>query len=77
MSAARINIAHLGAEAVSTIPAADDVTDGLAYSADLVARVHAEAADAVRLPWWFWEAGVAVVAGTILLSAVWPMGVNP
>lgn len=78
MTATRINTAHVGADdAVSTIPADDDVTDGLAYSAELVARVHAEAADATRLPWWFWEAGIAVVAAAILLSAAWPMGVAP
>lgn len=80
MTATRINTAHVAADDfVSTIPEGgyDDVADGLAYSADLVARVHAEAADATRLPWWFWEAGFAVVAGAILLSAIWPMGVAP
>ncbi len=78
MNAARINTAHVGADdAVSTIPADDEVTDGLAYSADLVARVHAEAEDATRLPEWFWEAAAVVFVLTIAASDVWPMGVNP
>lgn len=78
MTATRIDTAHVAADDfVSTIPADDDVTDGLSYSAELVARVHAEAADATRLPWWFWEAGLAVVILAIAASAAWPMGVNP
>lgn len=78
MNATRINTAHVGADdAVSTIPADDEVTDGLAYSAQLVARVHAEAEEATRLPWWFWEAALAVFVLTIAASAAWPMGVAP
>jgi hypothetical protein len=80
MTTARIDTAHVGADDfVSTIPADGpaDVADGLSYSAELVARVHAEAADAVRLPWWFWEAAFAVVVLAIAASAAWPMGVAP
>ncbi|MBK9363035.1 MAG: hypothetical protein IPM99_18975 [Rubrivivax sp.] len=73
----RIDTAHIGhADFVSTIPAGA-VADGLDYSAELVARVHAEADAATRMPWWFWEAAIAVFVGAIAASAVWPMGVAP
>lgn len=60
---------------------ADDIADGLAYSAELAAhvelaaRVEQEAADATRLPWWFWEAAAVVLVLSIAASAVWPLGV--
>lgn len=73
----RIDTAHIGhTDFISTIPA-DPTADGLQYSAELVARAEREAADAVRLPWWFWEAAIAVFIFSIVASAVWPMGVAP
>ena len=77
MTPARIDTRHLGAADFATTIPASAVHDGLDYSAELVARVHAEAADATRLPWWFWEAAVAVLVLTLALSAAWPMGVAP
>lgn len=79
MTPTRINTAHLAADQfASTLPLdGDPAAAGLAYSAELVARVEREAAAAVRMPWWFWEAAIAVFVGAIAASAVWPMGVAP
>lgn len=75
MSPTRIDTAHIGHDDfVTTIPA-DPAADGLQYSAELVARVQAEADHAA--PWWFWEAAVAAFILAIAASAVWPMGVAP
>ena len=56
--------------------AGTDTTDAdMAYSAELVARVQAEADAATALPWWFWEAAAVVFVGTLAISAVWPLGI--
>lgn len=78
MTVTRINTDHLATEQfASTLPADDPAADGLAYSAELVDRVHREAEEAVRFPWWFWEVAIVAVVGAIAASAVWPMGVAP
>ena len=52
----------------------DTTAADMAYSAELVARVEADAEQSLALPWWFWEAAAVVFVGTIALSAVWPLG---
>lgn len=76
MTATHINTDHLATEQfASTLPADDPAAEGLAYSAELVDRVTAEAADATRYPRFFWVAAALVVLGAIAASAVWPWGV--
>lgn len=74
MSAARINTAELGSEQFASTLPIDPAADGLAYSAELVDRVTAEAADATRYPRLFWVAAVLVVLGSIVASRFWPLG---
>lgn len=53
---------------------ADTTAADMAYNAELVARVEAEAAEAIALPWWFWEAAAVVFVATVAISAVFPLG---
>lgn len=56
-------------------PATDvAVAADLAYSHELVRRVHAEADAAIALPRWWPEAAAAVLVITLALSAAWPWG---
>lgn len=46
----------------------------MAYSAELVRRVQAEADEAIRMPGWFWFLAPLVFVGAIAVSAVLPWG---
>ena len=46
----------------------------MAYSAELVARVEADAEAATCMPGWFWFWAPIVFVGTVAASAVWPLG---
>lgn len=57
-----------------TTPRADGLAQDLQYSRELAERVQREADDATRLPAWFWPLAIIALAGSVLLSAVFPMG---
>jgi len=52
----------------------DETAAGLEYSHDLAQRVQREADEACRLPWWFWEAAIAIFILSIAGSAAFPWG---
>jgi hypothetical protein len=58
----------------TTTNRADGLGRDLQYSRELAERVEREAEDATRLPVWFWPLAVVALAGSVLLSAVFPMG---
>lgn len=66
--------AYYEAQAAEACSTPDTVPADMAYSAEVVARVEAEAAEAIALPWWFWEAAAVVFVATIAISAVFPLG---
>lgn len=54
-------------------PAADAaVAADLAYSHELVRRVHAEADEATRMPGWFWLLAPVTFVFSVAAAAVWP-----
>jgi hypothetical protein len=45
-----------------------------ACNAELVARVNAEADDALAMPWWYWLLAATALVGACAMSAVIPWG---
>lgn len=48
-----------------------------ACNADLVARVNAEADDALAMPWWYWLLAATALVGACAMSVLFPWGFAP
>ena len=69
---ATLNVSDEAREMARLVQEPDTTAADLAYSAELVARVNAEAHDATRMPGWFWFLAPLAFVGTVAASAVWP-----